>query len=78
MNRSQTDSTSRSPISQRALSLASELVQIGAVYCPFLRFELRTHAESELLEPGLTGPTGTRQFLEALQLVPSDANRPGA
>lgn len=54
-----------------SLAIALELVQLEAQCCPFLRFDLRAQSGTGLLELDLTGPPGTRSFLEQLRLVPS-------
>src|SRR5262245_54589274 len=51
------------------LAILTELVQLEARCCPFLRFELRASAGTGLLELDLTGPPGTRAFLEQIELI---------
>lgn len=55
--------------SPESLAILAELVQLEARCCAFLRFELRVSAGTGLLELDLTGPPGTRAFLEQLELV---------
>ena len=52
-----------------SVAIISELVQLEAQCCPFLRFDLRVHSGTGLLELDLTGPPGTRAFLDLLALV---------
>jgi hypothetical protein len=63
--------TLRLAYSRESLAIASERMQLEAQCCPFLRFDLRAQSGTSLLELELTGPPGTRAFLEQLQLVRS-------
>ena len=63
--------------SPRVLGLVSELIQVEAESCPFLRFEMRTQAGTALLELDIIGPPGTRGFLEQMKLVTTRAGVSG-
>lgn len=55
--------------SPEAVAFASELVQLEAQCCPFLRFEMRVEPSVSEVELHLSGPTGSEAFLRDLNLV---------
>lgn len=58
------------PPSLDALGLLLELITAERMCCPFLQFRLETGPADALTRLTITGPPGSRTFLETLRLVP--------
>ena|SRR5579883_1397798 len=56
----------RFPCDPRWLTLASELIVLERQCCPFLSFQLTLRAGQDEVVLSLTGPEGTKQFVEAV------------
>lgn len=56
----------RLPPAERSLELAFALIRAERACCPFLRFELRCGPGEGAVELSLSGPEGTRAFLDDL------------
>jgi hypothetical protein len=56
----------RLPPTERSLELAFDLIRAERACCPFLRFELRCEPGDDPIELSISGPAGTRSFLDDL------------
>jgi hypothetical protein len=52
-----------------ALATVLEMVAVERQCCPFLRFQVDTGPDGRPISLAITGPPGTREFLETLGLV---------